>query len=157
VAGKGHDLVGGLERLLEAVELLARREILAIIVRLEGKQGTDEIAARARTDRRNLIRPARKRGVEKELRFGFAAKSVLGFLQLQSCFAKLTEDCEDGRAQVADDGGRQGSGTMTSDSDIENDGPWCGALGQGQDEAAARAGWNPERSRAPASGFVMIV
>ena len=95
--------------------------------------------------------------MKKELGFGLAAKGVLRLLQLQRRFAKLAENRVDGWTQVADDRRRQSSGTMSGNADIKDDGPWCGALGQGQDEAAARAGWDQLASRAPASDLVMMV
>ena len=130
LARKGHDLVGSLERLLEAVEFLAGREVLAIVLRLEGKQRADEIAARARADRGDLVGTARQRGVKKKLRLSVAAERILGFLELQGRFAKLAEDRVDGGPQVADDGCGQRSRTMSGNANIQDDGPWCGALGQ---------------------------
>ena len=47
VAGQRDDFVGGGEGLLEAVELLAGGEVVAIFVRLEGKKSANEIAAGA--------------------------------------------------------------------------------------------------------------
>ena len=77
---KRDDFVGGIKGLLEAIEFFAGREVVSIFIGFEGKERTDEKAARASASRTNLVSSGRQCSVETQLRCGPVAQRPIGFV-----------------------------------------------------------------------------